>query len=110
VSPAIRRLWGVLSVIAMVAALYWPTAASDSAAWADFDNRSSIHGYLILLMCVAFLYMRRDELVGPLPRISAADIGTPLRHARDPQLRLGLGPSRRYSNGASDAASNHSLG
>jgi len=70
VNPAIRRLLGVLSVIAVVAVLYWPTTVSYSVAWTDFENRSSTHGYLIVLMCLALLYMRREELVGALPRSS----------------------------------------
>jgi exosortase A len=68
VSPAIRRLLGVLFVIGVVAALYWPTTVSYATAWTDFDNRSNTHGYLIVLMCLALLYLRRAELLGALPR------------------------------------------
>lgn len=59
-------------MIAVVATLYWPTTVSYSLAWTDFDNRASTHGYLIVLMCLALLYMRREELVGALPRTSVA--------------------------------------
>jgi EpsI family protein len=70
VSPAIRRLLQVVLVIAVVAALYWPTSVSYSVAWTDFDNRSSTHGYLIAFMCLALLYLRRAEFLGALPRTS----------------------------------------
>jgi EpsI family protein len=65
VSLATRRFLGICFLITAVMLLYWPTVAAYSVAWTDFDNRGSTHGYLIALMCVALLYLRRAELRGP---------------------------------------------
>jgi exosortase A len=67
-SVAMRRVLWVWLIIAIVTALYWPTAVAYSLAWTDFDNRGYTHGYLIAAMCLALIYMRRDELTGPMPR------------------------------------------
>jgi exosortase A len=67
-----QRLLGLLLVVAIVTVLYWPTAVSYSIAWTDFDNLGDTHGYLIVLMSLALLYLRRDELAGPVPRTSIA--------------------------------------
>jgi EpsI family protein len=67
-SAAVRRVLSVWLIIAIVTALYWPTALSYALLWTDFDNRGYTHGYLIAAMCLALIYMRRDELTGPMPR------------------------------------------
>jgi exosortase A len=67
-SAAMRRVLWVWLLIAVVTVLYWPTAVSYSVAWTDFDNRGYTHGYLIAAMCLALIYMRRDELTGPTSR------------------------------------------
>ena len=67
-SAAVRRVLWIWLIIAIVTVLYWPTAVSYSLAWTDFDNRGYTHGYLIAAMCLALIYMRRDELTGPMPR------------------------------------------
>ena len=69
-SVAVRRLLGVLFIIAAVTALYWPTALSYSIAWTDFNNLGNTHGYLIVVMCLALLYLRREEFVAAAPRVS----------------------------------------
>src|SRR3984957_3454743 len=71
-SVAMRRLLLVWLIIAVTAALYWPTAVSLSLAWTDFENKSDTHGYLIAAMCLALIYFRRDELTGPRPRAAPA--------------------------------------
>jgi EpsI family protein len=45
---------------------------SYAVAWADLDNKGNAHGYLIALMCIALLYLRRAELTGPISRVSPA--------------------------------------
>jgi exosortase A len=70
VSRATRRLLEVWLLIAVATALYWPTAVAYSLAWSDFDNKGDTHGYLIALMCIALLYLRREELSGPVERAS----------------------------------------
>jgi EpsI family protein len=67
-SAAMRRVLWVWLTIALVTALYWPTALSYSRAWTDFDNRGNTHGYLIAAMCLALIYLRRGELTGPVLR------------------------------------------
>lgn len=67
-SAAVRRVLWVWLIIAIVTVLYWPTALSYALLWTDFDNRGYTHGYLIGAMCLALIYMRRDELTGPMPR------------------------------------------
>ena len=67
-SAAVRRVLWIWLIIAIVTVLYWPTAVSYSLAWTDFDNRGYTHGYLIAAMCLALIYMRRDELTDPMPR------------------------------------------
>jgi EpsI family protein len=67
-SAAVRRVLWVWLLIVIVTALYWPTALSYSLLWTDLDNRGYTHGYLIAAMCLALIYMRRDELTGPMPR------------------------------------------
>jgi EpsI family protein len=67
-NAALRRVLWVWLIIAIVTVLYWPTAVAYSLAWTDFDNRGYTHGYLIAAMCLALIYMRRDELTGPVPR------------------------------------------
>jgi hypothetical protein len=67
-SAAMRRVLLLWLLIAIVTALYWPTALSYSLAWTDFDNRGDTHGYLIAAMCLALIYLRREELTGPMPR------------------------------------------
>jgi len=69
-SVAVRRLSGLLFIIAAVAALYWPTVVSYSIAWTDFSNLGNTHGYLIVVMCLALLYLRREEFVAAAPRVS----------------------------------------
>ncbi len=71
-SAALRRVLGVWLLIAAVTALYWPTALSYSLAWTDFDNRGNTHGYLIAAMSLALIYLRREELTGPLLRAAPA--------------------------------------
>jgi EpsI family protein len=56
----------VLLVIAAITLLYWPTAVSYSVAWTDFNNLIYTHGYAIVLMCLAALWLRRAELGGPI--------------------------------------------
>jgi exosortase len=63
---------GVSLVIAVGIVLYWPTAAAYSAAWTDFDNTTTTHGYLIALMCITLLILRREDLVEPVPPASPA--------------------------------------
>ena len=67
-NAAVRRVLWVWLMIAIVTALYWPTALSYSLLWTDFDNRGYTHGYLIAAMCLALIYMQRDELTGPMLR------------------------------------------
>jgi len=67
-SLATRRFLAVCLVVAIVCLLYWPTPVSYSVAWTDFDNMVNTHGYLIVAMCVALLYLRRQDLTGPLQR------------------------------------------
>jgi EpsI family protein len=67
-SAAVRRVLWVWLIIAIVTVLFWPTAVAYSLAWTDFDNRGYTHGYLIAAMCLALIYMRRDELTGPVER------------------------------------------
>src|ERR1700722_6618222 len=64
-SAAMRRVLSVWLIIALVTALYWPTAQSYSLLWTDLDSRGYTHGYLIAAMCLALIYMRRNELTGP---------------------------------------------
>lgn len=71
-SPAMRRLLEVCLSIAAVSVIYWPTVVSYAVAWVDFDNKGNAHGYLIALMCIALLYLRREELTGPIPRVPPA--------------------------------------
>jgi exosortase len=71
-SVAVPRLLGLLGIIAAVAALYWPTTASYAIAWTDFNNLGNTHGFVILGMCLAFLWLRRKELATESPRLSVA--------------------------------------
>jgi exosortase len=61
-SAALPRVLCVWLVIAVVCALYWPTTLSYSLAWTDFDNKGLTHGYVIAAMCLALIYLRREEL------------------------------------------------
>lgn len=74
-SVAVRRFSSLLCVIAAVTALYWPTALSYSIAWTDFENKTYTHGYLIVLMCIALLYLRREELTQPKLPVSPSAYG-----------------------------------
>lgn len=69
-SVAVRRLLGVVCIIAAVSALYWPTVVSYSIAWTDFKNLGNTHGFLIVVMCFALLYLRRDDFAVTVPRTS----------------------------------------
>jgi exosortase A len=75
------RLAGVLLVVALVVALYWPTSLAYSLAWMGTFRRSDTHGYLIVLMCLVLLYLRRAELAGgcqlasPLAYLALAVLG-----------------------------------
>jgi len=71
-SAAMRRVLFVWLIIAITAAFYWPTAVSYSLAWTDFDNEGNTHGYLIAAMCLVLIYLRREELTGPMPRAAPA--------------------------------------
>ena len=66
-----HRLLGLLGIIAAVTALYWPTALSYAIAWTDFDNLGNTHGFVILGMCLAFLWLRREEFATATPGVSA---------------------------------------
>lgn len=70
--PALRRVLLVWLIIAVATALYWPTAVSYSVAWTDFENRGMTHGYLIAAMCLALIYLRREELTGAMARAAPA--------------------------------------
>ena len=69
-SAAMRRVLWVYLIIAVVTALYWPTALSYALLWTDHDNPSYTHGYLIAAMCLALIYTRRNGLTGPKQRAS----------------------------------------
>jgi exosortase len=69
-SLATRRLLSVGLTISAVVLLYWPTVVAYSTAWTDFDNKGNTHGYLIVLLCLVLLYLRRAELTSPLSRPS----------------------------------------
>ena len=67
-SAALRRVLCIWLVIAVVCALYWPTTLSYSLAWTDFDNKGLTHGYVIAAMCLALIYLRREELAQIAPQ------------------------------------------
>jgi EpsI family protein len=94
-SAAVRRVLWVWLLIVIVTALYWPTALSYSLLWTDLDNRGYTHGFLIAAMCLALIYMRRDELTGPMPR--------PARGAYVALALLGLGWLLAYRAGIQSA-------
>jgi len=94
-SAAMRRVLWVWFVIALVTALYWPTALSYSLLWTDLDNRGYTHGYLIAAMCLALIYMRRNELTGPTAH--------PARGSYVALVLLGLGWLLAYRAGLQSA-------
>jgi exosortase A len=69
-SDALRRVLVVWLLIAVVTVLYWPTPLSYAVAWTDAENKGNTHGFLIALMCIALIYVRRDKLARPIPRVS----------------------------------------
>src|ERR1700683_1946898 len=71
-SIALRRVLWVWLIVAVTCVLYWPTTLSYSSAWTDFDNKGNTHGYVIALMCLALIYLRREELPRATPERSAS--------------------------------------
>ena len=71
-SIALRRVLWVWLIVAVACVLYWPTTLSYSIAWTDFDNKGNTHGYVIALMCLALIYLRREELPPATPEGSAS--------------------------------------
>src|SRR5215469_15962461 len=57
-----RRMWLILALALIVAAVYWPSTAVLAEQWTDFRNLTYTHGWLILIVCVALIVGRRDEL------------------------------------------------
>src|SRR4029077_11079903 len=50
--PVSRRLWMILVLAVVVAAVFWPSTAVLIQQWSDFVNITFTHGWLILAVCV----------------------------------------------------------
>lgn len=57
-----RRFASVLLVLGLTSVLYAPTWASYFDAWNDTVDLGYTHGYLVLALCVWFLWRRRSRL------------------------------------------------
>ncbi|MBV9696177.1 MAG: EpsI family protein [Gammaproteobacteria bacterium] len=60
--PGSLRLWLIFALAAAVALLYAPSSAVLLEQWSDFVNITYTHGWLILPIALALIYMRRREL------------------------------------------------
>lgn len=56
------RMTAVLSLGALVLALYWPTVLALGTLWADTYRTTYTHGFLIAALCLWLLIRRRSEL------------------------------------------------
>lgn len=64
-----RRMWLILALALLVAAVFWPSTAVLGEQWADLRNLTYTHGWLILIVCVALVIQRRDALASAPARI-----------------------------------------
>lgn len=65
-APGSQRMWLISALAALVALVYWPSAAVLLQQWADFVNITYTHGWLILAVCVGLVVRdRRDIATAP---------------------------------------------
>ena len=60
------RLWMILVLAVVVAAVFWPSTAVLIQQWSDFVNITYTHGWLILAVCV-WLVMRSGRAIAAAP-------------------------------------------
>src|SRR5579863_4672032 len=56
------RLWLIAMLACVVALVYWPSSVFLDQRWSDTAATTYMHGWLILLICVALVIRARREL------------------------------------------------
>ncbi len=69
-APTALRLWLIFALAASVALLYAPSSVVLVEQWSDFVNITYTHGWLILPIALALIYMRRRELAAARAAVS----------------------------------------
>jgi exosortase len=65
-TPISLRLWMILVLAVVVAAVFWPSTAVLIQQWSDFVNITYTHGWLILAVCV-WLVTRSGRAIAAAP-------------------------------------------
>lgn len=56
------RLWVILALACIVAAVFWPSSIIFYQKWSDTSGLTYTHGWLILLICVVLVIRARREI------------------------------------------------
>jgi exosortase len=67
-----RRLWMILALAVVVAAVYWPSSRVLAEQWADVANITFTHGWLILAVSLWLIFRARGAIAAASVRPSAA--------------------------------------
>src|ERR1700685_1004115 len=66
-----RRLWMILALAGVVAAVYWPSSQVLAEQWTNFANITFTHGWLILAVSLCLIFRARSAIAAAPAQPSA---------------------------------------